>query len=522
VLSARAPAVTYVAAGTAYLDAGTADGLVRGARVELSRRSRNVGACDVVEVSAHHAACTFAGAEVGDQLRFSPERGHAVATLARAPREKPRRDDDAVRERLAAATADKVVYRGSHGLDHVSARAGVSLRHQSFVVVGDPRPGFQRTTLDGRARTGLGLPGLFAEMAFRVRGDLSAPPDQRALPGELVEISVLDAHLGLLPTSVPVAASLGRFRTRKAPGVGILDGAQAGFVGMGGALEVGAYGGAVPALATLAPSADVIAGGLYAGVDLEPWADLLVLPRARVGVLAPTSLGVPRIEGEADAQILWSTAVAVGLSARAALRGDTGEVQLDAGRADVDVKVMKGARVSGSYRYEATPSLDFDALSPAITSIQEAHRGALLTDWRLTDDVTVGALGTAAWLSGSTRTSVGPTLGLPHLFGEIGGVHLLYTEDLGAFGGRYFQVAAFASLLPMVRFDARTTYAETFATDDSVREGLFALRAEAPIAPWLAVWSEAQATATLPHLAGVPRQTPILVIADIGIRATVP
>jgi hypothetical protein len=78
-LAAQAPPkhrVTYLTSATAYVDAGSDEGLAAGDRVEVLRAGVVIAVLRVTDVSAHRAACAIesstAAMAVGDEVRFTP------------------------------------------------------------------------------------------------------------------------------------------------------------------------------------------------------------------------------------------------------------------------------------------------------------------------------------------------------------------------------------------------------------------------------------------------------------------
>jgi hypothetical protein len=95
---AQTPAhvVTYLTSTTAYIDAGSDDGLHSGDKVEVVRAGAVIAVLSVTDVSSHRAACTIesstATLAVGDTVRFAanaggatPVPGAAVGGAAAAP-----------------------------------------------------------------------------------------------------------------------------------------------------------------------------------------------------------------------------------------------------------------------------------------------------------------------------------------------------------------------------------------------------------------------------------------------------
>lgn len=510
--------VSYVASGDAYLDVGSDDGLTQGGKVDLFRRRRKVGTCELVEVAPHHAVCRSERAAPGDRF--------ALPAAPEKPRPKqrgrptvPGQSELAERHKLlVAAPLEKVAYKRARrvGAPVWSARAAAGIRQQVWANTSNDV--FARPSLDGSARAGIGLfRGLYASGAFRLVGDVVAPNEQRFRPGEQLELYVWDAAVGI--ADGPVVGAVGRFRPRKAPGMQLLDGVQAGLNAFGGALEVGAYAGAIPDLVTIAPSVDRLTAGAYFGLDLGAGDNLLVLPRARVGLVSTPDVATVRAEAEAQTQVLWRDLVSIGGSARVGTGGTADPLPtLDAARVDADLVPWSALRLHAAWRYLAPLAVDFDAVSK-VPPVGGAHHGDLGASWQASPWLVVGGasgLGIDE-LSGEVRGWAGPEVGLPQAFGSLGGLQIGWLEELGFWSGRSAYVSTTLAPFSVLRVTTRASYFENEAVGDSVREAALMTFIDAPLLPWLSLRGRAHAQGALPSLDGVARATPGLLIVDVGV-----
>jgi hypothetical protein len=520
----RTGKVTYAGASAVYLDRGRADGLAPGQKVEIVRKRRALGACEVVALAEHHAQCKGVVAEPGDRFSLPAREG----TQPAKPVTRPEVTSAAVladrRARLEAQPIAKVPYDGPRwaGDPSWSASASVTLRHQGYVVLGGGS-GFQRPSLDAAATATLGFfPGLFASTAFRVQGDVLAPPTHRTRPDDLVELYVWEAAIGLREGALPVVGALGRIRPRKAPGLVLLDGGQVGASLFGGALEVGGYAGALPDILTVAPAADRLTAGAYFGLDLQPTTGFLILPRARIGFVTQPDFALSRAEVEAQTQVLLFNAVQGGVSARAGVGGASPVPVLDAVRADLSVSPWAAVNVRGGYRYLAPLVVDLD-LSSAVPSVSGAHHADAALTWGAASWVTLAALGGGALdiRTEALRGWVGPEVGFPRMFGDVGGVSVLYLEELGSVhAGRSAALTASVRPLSILAFTGRASYGEVSAIGDAVREGSLLLIADAPLTSWLSVRALGQTMMVFPAFDDVARATPTSLLFDVGVTGT--
>lgn len=548
--SASSPAtaaarIRYVGGAAAYLDRGARDGLPVGATVPIVQRGRTVGTCTVDVVADHSARCAFADAKAvvgapGDRVsyvRVDPVDEPKDAAPARAGPDVGA-DLDAARAAVVGAVAPKVVYARSRARTGVAIanRLDIGVRGRGWAVVGGNDSVFVRPSFDLGARAALPVvPGLYGSTALRVQGDVLAPEGERFRNSVPAELYVWDASIGVANARSAVTGAIGRFRPQKAPGMTVIDGALVGFVGFGGALEVGAYGGLVPDLITTALSTDRVVAGAYFGVDAAPVAGVLLLPRARVGLLTSSDLQRTRAEAEAQLQALFTDAVAVGASLRVALPGDTAVPVLDAARVDVDVLPATGLRVRAGWRTIGAQDGDLDtgvvSDGSLVPAVRAAHHGDFAVQWSASDDVVVGGSG-AVSLGGdvdSVRALVGPELGLPRLFGAAGGLSLgAYEEPGDAWGRSAFLQAStrpLLELMPRFSWATRVSYFEHEApfTDakqnGTLREALLMTSVDAPLLSWLSVRGRAQGLFDIVDVDGFGA-APVGVFVDVGLAGS--
>ena len=517
--------VTYVAGASIYLDVGARDGVVNGAVFDLVKKRGKPLSCTAVDVAAHHAVCrSEARLRAGDRLTFTAALSSSPPQAKdSAPRAAPPPPPPALADALAQAPAPHVVWRRRPGSSRpaFATRGSVTLRQQVWTTAGADGT-FARPSLDASARAGLGLfPGLYAEGALRLQGDAVAPASERFRPGD-VQLYLWSASIGVAEGSV--VGALGRFRPRRAPGMQLLDGAQAGFTALGGALELGAYAGAIPDAVTVAPSLDRLTAGAYFALDLGVGKDVLVLPRARVGLVSSPDGKTIRAEAEGEAQVLWDGVVATAASARVGAGGSASPLpSLDAARLDVDALPAKSLRLHGGWHYLAPLVVDWD---PGLSPVGGAHHGdasarSLLDDWLVLGADAGVALDVP---TAAARGYAGPVLGLPRAFGAVGGLELGYFEESAlsslSWSGRSAYVAATMSPLEALRVVTRVWYFEDAAPNDSLREVALMTLLDAPVLPWLSLRGRFQVQQTLAPLDGSARKSPTAFIGDVGVSGS--
>lgn len=518
---ARAGRVTYVTASTAYVDVGTTDGVAVGAVLELTRRKGKPGTCEVTAAAAHQAVCKSERAAVGDRFSLkgsAPAGESTVAARAALP-------DAAVvaaqQKVLQAAAAPRVAYQKPRRISGPAwgTRGAVGVRQQAWATLGKDDAAFTRTVMSGGARADIGLlPGLAATGAMRLVADEVQPARTRFRPNDQAELYLWEAALVLDDGRGPVVARAGRFLPRKAPGATLVDGAQASLRLLGGSLEVGAYGGAVPDFVTLMPSLDRLTGGMTFAFDTPLGKDLLLLPRARVALLSTPDFQAMRAEAEGQAQLLWGSVLAAGGSVRAGLDARSATPSVDAARLDVDLRPDPAVRVGAGYRWLAPLAQDFDA-APTVPSALGAHHGQLGASWAPGPWLSLGAQGGVAADAeyGAVRGWVGPEVRLPRLLGELGGLGVGYAEELGAFAGRNGWVQLDFAPFSVLTLWTRAAYLESEAPGDTLREGALFAGLEAPLLPWLSLRARAHGLMALPAFDGSARPTPTALAGDGGV-----
>lgn len=243
--SPRWASVTYLTTASAYIDAGRAEGVTQGMRLEVVRGDTSVAVLRVAFLATHQAACDIVSATVtlaiGDSVRFTPvvpppDSGGAGVARTAAPPVFSSRAGGVLRGRVG------FYYFGLRQLDG----SGATFSEPS----GDLR-------LSG---TGLGQTGLGLDLDVRSRRVTQARPDGFGTTA-WAQTRVYQARVDWQTAGSPLRVSAGR---QFAPGiatVGLVDGVSVQLDGpsVGGGVFVGKQ----PDPVNLAFSGDVTDLGIY-------------------------------------------------------------------------------------------------------------------------------------------------------------------------------------------------------------------------------------------------------------------
>ena len=426
--------VVYAVADRLYLDAGTRDGIAAAQVVQLRRRGEPAGTCTVQTVSDAKATCLGNG-RVGDTFAVSPPQHPAIAAR-RPPAPLPAQIVQQRRNLIAGAAFEKVPFQEPPGGVISTRGATVAVRHLTWAATG--------STPWQQERADVALHGFPLGKGFSVDLDLSARRWSRRSdpisfrPDDQAQLYVWEASLSRRAAEGGLALSLGRVRTRSAPGQTLLDGAQAGIRSAGGS-EAGVFGGVVPDAVTLSPSLEHGTFGAYWSARYTGDPDSVwrfVRHEARVAFVNTAELG-RRLEGEALVDFRLTRAITAAVDARFGLGDHQAPNALDAVRVDGMIRPADTLSLIGSFRYEAlnVPGLD----GPGnVLSGGAARHAQLSAAWEPSPAVrfsVVSGLSTDLTLHQS-RQWIGPEIGFPQLFSS----HLIasagYFEERGWEPGR--------------------------------------------------------------------------------------
>lgn len=514
--------VVSVTATRAYLDKGTADGVALGASLTLTRDGEAAGRCVVEEVSEGNARCKGAGLRVGDRFKVSVERAPKVAAPDAPPPLTTAEELASRNATLVAAPVGKVAYTGP--VTGGGAPAGglrlhgeLGWTHTSWVSTGGA--GFHDERVD------LAIRGLEIWRGLRVWADATlvqfeARPDHaRYRPGTGTMLFVRELALARREVGSPFAFAVGRVRPWHAPGVMVLDGAQAGWRSASGLAEVGVLGGELPDVRSIGFQKAWLAG-LYWAVEHRGEKDATVRVLRHEARLA--ALEGPAFERRYEAQALLQASLGrvfdAGLDAKAAYTG-AGGAALDGLRLDLGARPVGSVRIFGGYRYEGMHDPELAAVDPGYRGV--GHRADAAATWDVRPSLTLGVSGgysrDGEGAAGLERGWVGPQIGFPTLFGARGGVTVGYGEELGWLSGRNAYVQA--AILPAARW--RLLVRGSYYHDDygakavSTDEVGLGFNLDAPLVSWLSLRASAAGRIGLQATEADP---PYGFVGSLGLR----
>ncbi len=244
----------------AYLDAGSVEGLLPGAAVELQRNGRTVGTCRVEEVADHHASCLGTGFRPGDTFAFDPPPAAPVKELP------PLLANGEQARRLAAVEAAPVGQ-----VDFVAAPgAGPSAKPSSEAELAFASWRSNVASPDQLAQLDVTIQNVALSRTLSLSVDMSARQwiarhSTTFLPGPSTQLLVWQAELDYRDPARPFSAQLGRVRPWMVPGAPVFDGAQLGM--RLGRNELGVFGGLVPDPWSTAPTVERYQGGAWWTVE---------------------------------------------------------------------------------------------------------------------------------------------------------------------------------------------------------------------------------------------------------------
>lgn len=450
--------VTQVTAARAYLDRGQDAGLTAGVSLQLRRRGRPAGSCKLEWVAPHHATCTGAGASVGDSFQVS--KPTQAARPAALPPQIPQAELSRRAASLAAAPFPKVEFgQGARGGPRVRLGVETELAHDAWAAVTAATGPFQEERLD------LALRGTEVGAGLRLFLDATAlrwsrrPEGFRFPSASATQLYVHQAELSLREPGRAFTLGAGRIWPWAAPGIGVVDGVQAGWRSARGDLEAGVVGGLVPNAVTLAPELRrPVVGGYIANTWTFDGPLRWLRQESRVS-LASTPAEGWRLEVEGLVRGWLGRWADFSAGVRVGLGQASAPALLDAARVDLGLHPLPQVRFSLGARYSGSgPS---EVLEPGgLTTPDRWLHADASGSWDVTSWLSVGAsgfhardLGTRMW-----RTFGGPEVSFPTALGRLGGISLGYQHEAGAALGRTAYLQAILAPFERLRVFARGSY----------------------------------------------------------------
>lgn len=451
--------VKYVTADRAFVDRGTADGVALGQALAVSRGGRQAGICTVDTVAEHFATCTGAGLRKGDRvavLRAPPQRPPA-------PPGPPPDDAELARRhrRLEAEALALVAFEGEGAAITTRPRVAAALSHTTFSNLGNDAGPFQQQRVD------VAVYDVDVWRGLRVSADLSVlnfshrPDGVRTAYQQTPVLLVRQLEVGFRRAEVPFSGALGRTWLRYAPGLLVVDGAQASWRSKGGGVETGVYGGLLPDAVSLVPSTGQGAAGAFFMGRLalgEGERQTLLQAEARVGYASKTGLG-SRLEAAVAGHLYRGSVLDLHVAAELGVGDAQAPGALDAARLDMGLRPSERFRFVGGARYRGQSSsgvLEVGTVSPG----QRALHADGAAVFEVSERLWVGLLGGVAtdFSSLLLQARVGPEVTLPGLLGRGSALSLGYVEELGWLRGRHAYVQLVLTGFGRLRVINRTSW----------------------------------------------------------------
>jgi hypothetical protein len=448
--------VVYVSPTRAYLDRGASDGLAAGETLMLTRQGHAAGTCELEWVAEHSASCAGQGLRVADRVAL-PAQARPRVKLP-APLVDP---DELARRRavLEGKEVPKVVFKGaSRARAAGGALASVAVGHTSWGSTGSAQGPFQQERVDAA------LNGAEVGLGVRAWADLSVvawarrPEGFRAFTTAPAQLYVRRAELSLRGSDRWYALAVGRTAPRFAPGLLVLDGAQAGL--RNDNTEGGVYAGEVPDTVTLDASLAHFTAGGYV-THRFAFDDALLQPEARVAYVE--GMNGPRLEAEvaahawagktvdAHVQALFATGPGGGVAMAPAL--------LERMRLDVSARPSEVFTFQAGVRYDWTDAREAIPQGALTFGTHSLFADAGAT-YELSKTLVLGLRGgvSSDFASALWRACIGPELTFPGLLGERGALSVGYQEEVGWLSGRSAWVQAAMFPHERVRLLARGSF----------------------------------------------------------------
>lgn len=459
--------VTFVTAEKAYLDRGLADGVALGQELKVMHGNRTSTTCKVDSVADHFATCVGPGVLAGDRiavLRAPP------GPPPGPPEALPSEEELGRRARmLEAADLALVAHGGEAGLT-VKPRFAVAISQTSFSNMASGAGPFQQQRVDAAVYDVEIWRGLRVSADLSVLNFSRRPAETRTVWQQTPTLLVRQLELGFRRADVPFSASVGRTWLRYAPGLLVVDGAQASFRTKGEGVETGVYGGLLPDASRIVfTSSQWTAGAFFMGRTTLGEGDgaTLLQTELRVGYASKTNLG-NRFEASVAGHLYRGATLDVHLAGEFGVGDAQAPAAVDAARVDVGWRPSERLRVVGGARYRGqSPSgvVEVGFVSPGQRAVHAD--GAVI--YELSPRVWLGLQGGAAIDMSATLTQarVGPEVTFPQLLGKAGGLSVGYMEELGWLRARHAYVQLAITAFGRLRVVNRTSWFHQQLTDAS-------------------------------------------------------
>lgn len=467
VISTGPGKVKFVTADKAYLDRGLVDGVAVGQELKVMRGNRASNTCKVDSVADHFATCVGTGMAVGDRiavLRAPP------GPPPGPPEALPSEQELSRRQRLLEASDLELVAHDGESDLRVKPRFALAVSQTSYSNMASGAGPFQQQRVDAAVYDVEIWKGLRVSADLSVLNFSRRPAETRTVWQQTPTLLVRQLELGFRRADVPFSAAVGRTWLRYAPGLLVVDGAQASFRTKGEGVETGVYGGFLPDASRIVfASSQWTAGAFFMGRATlgEGEGATLLQAEARVGYASKTNLG-NRLEASVAGHLYRGATLDVHLAGEFGVGDAQAPAAVDAARLDVGWRPSERLRVVGGARYRGqSPSgvVEVGFLSPGQRAVHAD--GAVV--YELTPRVWLGLQGGAAidMTATLTQARVGPEVTFPLLFGKAGGLSVGYMEELGWLRARHAYVQLALTAFGRLRIVNRTSWFHQQLTDTS-------------------------------------------------------
>lgn len=451
--------VTFATATSAFLDAGSLEGIAPGQVVRLTRAGQPVGSCTVRETADHSATCLGGGLRAGDRFTLETTVAGAVAPVVLAPvpseEELERRNAAVVGTPVALVEAKATPREVAIGqLPVVRGDLGYAVWLASPSGPGDS----QRVQLD------IQVNGLDTFAGFKLHADARlmqwTQRDPTYVPGSSTQLLVYDLELAQRDPRRSWSAAFGRVQPWFIPGSTVFDGAQGGL--RFGRNEVGVFGGLVPDTWTTEPTTSQWTGGVYGNFE-APIDGTLLSGSARIAVVNNAS-----VQRHYEGEVLLSYWAGGILSASGNLRMGFGDVSspayVDAARLYVTVRPVPIAWITGGFSYWGLTVENGEPIAtwPGPSRRADGSAGVDATDW-----LRIAVLG--GWVddlySGLSHSYVGPEVTFTKV---LAGLSFGYLKDFGWVDGQSAWGQIGWAPMADTRLTARASWFQTTETVQGV------------------------------------------------------
>lgn len=474
VKAATVPRVTYVASRSAFLGMGSAEGLQLGMELPLRRRGLALGTCKVSQVADHTAACEASRLPRAGDTFVAPARPKtppAPAPLPPAPGPAQLARSHAA---LASATFEPVDFQAQAHGGPSRFHADINLSESFWTQTNRSDSTFHAQTLDVALREAELGGGFTASVDLTVMNWAVRPTGFRFPESARTQLFVRQLEVAFRTPTNSLAFAAGRVVPWHAPGVGVLDGVQAGWHNGANVLELGVLAGSLPDPILTLPTVHRPLAGVYlsatqSSLEGSVWSQEEAVVTAQEVVAPQAAVG----QGwHVAADVLGLLSMGRTLDGAAEIRVGAGVVSspfyVEAVRVDLNLRPSEKLQLFGDARYQ--DNVLVEVLDPGVSSLADRSVHTTFAVAYELSPFSVALTGgfDRDLVTGLARGFGGPELGIPHLFGTLGGAAIGYEEYRGWTSGRDGYVQGNFGTGARFRLSTRLSY---FLTGGNVPSG---------------------------------------------------